>query len=67
MTPKQVHPATARFSRLNAQKRRSARFFCGLTPAKAHLDKDFHAFRPGLGRTRMVASTGVYARVEVLK
>jgi hypothetical protein len=44
MTPKTPHPAGAGFSRLNAQKRRSARFFCGLSPAKAHLHKAFHGF-----------------------
>src|SRR5271157_3193857 len=37
-------PAGTRFSRLNAQKRRLARFFCHLSPAKAYLDNDFHAF-----------------------
>src|SRR5271157_23660 len=39
-----AHPAGTRFLRLNAQKRRSARLFCHLSPAKAYLDKDFHAF-----------------------
>jgi hypothetical protein len=49
MTHKTVHPAGTGFSRLNAQKRRSARFFCGLSPAKAHLDNGFHAFDAGWG------------------
>ena len=44
MTHETAHPAGTRFSRLNAQKRRSARFFCGLTRAKAQLDKASHAF-----------------------
>ncbi len=37
------HPAATRIHRFNAQKRHSAKFFCGLSRAKAHLDKGFHA------------------------